>query len=147
MEIPPTIVSISLTVRDGKAALEFYRDALGADEAFRMETPEGGIGHAEFLVGESRIYLSEESADWHAFAMPEGARASCLFSVNVPDCDAATRKAEAAGAEVLVAPVDQFWGARSSVILDPFGYRWSFIEVIEELTAEEVRLRGEKAGA
>lgn len=144
MEQPRISVSISLTVRDGFSALDFYAAAFGAEETFRMESPEGGIGHAEFRIGETLIYLSEESPDWHAFAMPEGAKASCLFSIMTPDCDAATKQAAEAGAEVLVEPADQFWGARSAVILDPFGYRWSFVQIIEEITAEEVRERAEE---
>ncbi|MDF1852606.1 MAG: VOC family protein [Verrucomicrobiales bacterium] len=144
MDAPPVTVSISLTVSDGHRALDFYRDAFGAKEEFRMDTPDGGIGHAEFLIGESRIFLSEESEDWNAYAMPEGTMASCLFSVMTSDCDGSMEKAEKAGARILSPAADQFWGARSGVILDPFGYRWSFVQPTEKLTAEEVRKRAEQ---
>jgi PhnB protein len=124
--------------------MAFYSEALQAKELFRMDTPDGGVGHAEFMIGESRIYLSEESEDWHAFAMPEGTMASCLFSIMTPDCDASMAKAESAGAKILSPAEDQFWGARSGVILDPFGYRWSFVQPTEELSEEEVRKRAEE---
>jgi hypothetical protein len=31
--------------------------------------------------------ISDESPEWQAFAMPEGARASCLFAVNADNAD------------------------------------------------------------
>jgi PhnB protein len=137
-------VSISLTVKNGNDALKFYAAALGAEELFRIPTPDGGIGHAEFMLNGCKIYLSEESPDWNAFAMPAGSTASCLFSIATADCDADYQKALAAGAESLSEPQDQFWGSRSSVIRDPYGYRWSFIQIIEDLTPDEVAERAKK---
>ena len=139
---PP--VSLSLTVKDGAAALDFYRRAFGAKEVLRMDAPDGGVGHAEFLLGDTRIYLSEESPDWHAFAMPEGAKASCLFTIGTENCDTAHAKALEAGAVSLSEPEDYFWGMRSSVVLDPFGYRWSLAHLTEQVTPEEVLRRAEE---
>ncbi len=87
---------------------------------------------SEFLKGgNTHIYISDEAPDWHAAAMPEGATASCLFSINIEDCDAAYKQATTAGAESLSEPEDQFWGSRSAMIKDPFGYRWSLNQKIE----------------
>ena len=57
-------VSISLTVENAAAALDFYTEALGAKELFRMNAPDGSVGHAEFMLGNTRLYISGESADW-----------------------------------------------------------------------------------
>ena len=141
----PSAVALSLTVKDAGAALEFYRQAFGAVELFRMGDPDGSVGHAEFQIGETRIFISGEFPDWHALAMPEGSRSSCLFCINIENCDAATAQAKGAGAEVLVEPEDNFWGMRSSVLLDPYGYRWSLGQVTEELSPEEVKRRAEQA--
>jgi PhnB protein len=46
--------------------------------------------------------------------------------LDVPDCDAAVERAAAAGATVVMAPNDAFWGDRYAVIVDPFGHSWSF---------------------
>ncbi|MGF1679405.1 MAG: VOC family protein [Candidatus Methylacidiphilales bacterium] len=137
-------VSISLTVKDGVAALDFYAAALGGKELYRLPTPEGGIGHAEFMIGDAKIYLSEESPEWHAYAMPEGTTASCLFSIATPECDASYQRAVSAGAQALSEPQDFFWGARSAIIKDPYGYRWAFVQMIEQLTPEEVAERAQK---
>lgn len=141
--IEPT-VSFSLTVKDASSALNFYSEALGAEELFRMPTPEGGVAHAEFMIGNTRIYISDEAADWHAFAMPEGATASCLFAIKTEDCDKSYNQAIKAGAESLGEPMNTFWGTRSAMIKDPFGYRWSFSQRIEDVSPEEIARRAQE---
>lgn len=136
-------VSLSLTVKNTAKALEFYSNALGAEEVFRMPTPDGGIAHAEFLVGNTHIYISDEAPDWLAYAMPEGGTASCLFSIVIDDCDKSYENAVKAGAKSLSPPQDHFWGVRSSIVKDPFGYRWSFGQQIEEVTPEEMAKRAQ----
>ncbi len=139
--MPEPTVTFSLTVKDTARALAFYAEAFGAEELFRMPTPDGGVAHAEFMIGTTRIYISDEYDDYHAFAMPEGTTASCLFSISTEDCDAAYRRAVDAGAQTLTEPTNQFWGTRSAVLRDPFGYRWSLTQKIEELTPEEIERR------
>jgi len=134
-------VALSLTVKDTAGALDFYAKALGAEELFRMPSPDGGVAHAEFMVGNTRIYISDESPEWHAFAMAEGSTASCIFSVTTADCNAAYSQATTAGAESLSEPKDQFWGTRSAIIKDPFGYRWSFSQQVEDVSPEELEKR------
>ncbi|MDX2452812.1 MAG: hypothetical protein QNK21_09210 [Desulfosarcina sp.] len=56
-------LAISLTVKDAASALTFYSAALGAVEVFRMPAPDGGVAHAEFLVGNTRIYISDEAEE------------------------------------------------------------------------------------
>ena len=138
--IEPT-VSLSLTVKDSASALAFYQKAFGAEELFRMPSPDGGIAHAEFMIGNTRIYMSDEAAAWHAFAMPEGVTASCLFSIVTDNCDQSYERAIEAGASSLSEPADQFWGGRSALLRDPFGYRWSFVQKIEEVSPEELGKR------
>jgi PhnB protein len=140
--IEPT-VSLSLTVKDAAAALGFYSEAFGAEELLRMPSPEGDVAHAEFKIGNSLIYISGEAAEWHAFAMPEGAMAACLFSIVTEDCDTAYNRAIQAGAKSLSEPMDQFWGARSAIIKDPYGYRWSFIQKTEDVSPEELERRAQ----
>jgi PhnB protein len=145
MEQPaePT-VALSLTVKDTASALNFYSSALGAVELFRMPAPDGGVAHAEFMIGNTRIYISDEAEEWHAFAMPDGATASCLFSIMTADCDGAYDRAIKAGAESLREPENQFWGMRSAIVKDPYGYRWSFSQRVEDLSPEELAKRAQE---
>ena len=137
-------VSFSLTVLDAAKALDFYREAFGAQELFRLPAPDGSIAHAEFMIGNSRIFISGEAPEWQAFALPEGQLASCLFSISTEDCDNAHNRAVKAGAKSLGEPQNFFWGTRSSIVKDPFGYRWSFNQKIEDLTPEEIERRAEE---
>jgi len=140
-------VAISLTVKDSAAALDFYTRALGAKELYRMSDPNGGIAHAEFMIGNTHMYMSDASDEWHAYPMAEGTQASCLFSIQTESCDKAYETAVTAGGESLNQPETQFWGMRTAMILDPFGYRWSFSELVEELSAEEMERRAQEAFA
>lgn len=145
MEQPaePT-VSFSLTVKSASSALKFYSEAIGANELFRIPTPEGDVAHAEFMIGNTRIYISDESEEWHAFAMPEGATASCLFSIATEDCEKSYDQAIKAGAESLSEPTDYFWGTKTALIKDPFGYRWAFNQKIEDVSPEELERRAQE---
>ena len=44
-----------LIVDDATRALEFYKNAFGAVEKFRMAAPDGKIHHAEMTIGDSTI--------------------------------------------------------------------------------------------
>lgn len=134
-------VSISLTTKRSAEALDFYARAFGAEELFRMPTPGGGIAHAEFRIGNTLFGLSDEAPDWHAYALPEGAMASCLFAINTDDCDKGFAQAVAAGAKPLIPPQDYFWGKRVGVVCDPFGYRWSLRQHLEDVPPEEMARR------
>lgn len=139
----PSTVTLSLTVKDGHAALDFYQRAFGAENFFQMKDPGGGIAHAEFDIGNTHLFLSEESPEWHAYAMPEGTLSSCIFTIMAEDCDAAHDRAVEAGGASLKAPEDQFWGSRVAIVSDPFGYRWAFHQQLEELSQEELLKRAE----
>ncbi len=52
-----------LTVHDGAAAIDWYVEALGAVEQFRVVGDDGKLGHAELLFGDARVMLSDEYPD------------------------------------------------------------------------------------
>lgn len=134
-------VSISLTFKRAADALYFYTNAFGAVELFRMSPAEGIVPHAEFMIGNTHLMMSDESPEWHAAAIPDGSMASCIFSIESENCDAAFAKAIAAGAKSLREPEDMFWGNRSALICDPFGYRWNLWHKVEEVSPEEMMKR------
>lgn len=122
---PEPTLFLSLTAKDGHAALAFYQKAFGVEVIERYDAPDGGLTHATLKVGDTTFYLSGEAPEWHAFAFPEGVMSACLLCLRVPSCDATYEAALAAGARSLATPVDTGWGSRAAVVLDPFGYRWS----------------------
>ena len=50
-----------IVMNDAAKAIDFYRTALGAEEIYRLEMPNGKIGHAELQIGTSRIMLADEA--------------------------------------------------------------------------------------
>ena len=96
------------------------------------------------MVGNTRIYISDEAPDWHAFAMQKEGTASCLFAILTDDCDSSYARAIEAGASPLKPPKDEFWGVRSAMIKDPYGYRWSFGQKTEDLSPEELAERAKQ---
>src|SRR5215470_12546457 len=54
-------VTAQLTLRDSARAIEFYKQAFGAQELMRMPSPDGrGIWHAEIRIGDSVMFLSDD---------------------------------------------------------------------------------------
>src|SRR5437762_8007887 len=49
-----------LYVKGATKALDFYKQALGATEKFRMPMADGRIGHAEITIGDSVVMLADE---------------------------------------------------------------------------------------
>jgi len=64
------------------------------------------------------------------FSPPSAIGASVALHVYVPDVDALTAQAVAAGAELLTPPTDMSYGARQSMLRDPFGHIWIFLTPI-----------------
>lgn len=126
---------------DGAAeAISFYREAFGATERYRIPMPDGNIGHAEILIGGALVYLADAPEDMPgAAANPRKlGGTSVLLHRYVADVDAAVARAEAAGATVLRAPEDQFYGDRAAVVADPWGHQWSLHTHIRDVSPEEM---------
>ncbi|MFJ5552806.1 VOC family protein [Streptomyces sp. NPDC093225] len=126
-------------VAEGAAAIDFYTRAFGAREEFRIETPEGGILHAEVRIAESVVMVGDATGPFAAPAALGGA--SVAVHVWVPDVDALTERAAAAGAEVLQEPADQFHGDRTAILRDPDGHVWIFLTHLRDFAEHEVSRR------
>jgi uncharacterized glyoxalase superfamily protein PhnB len=112
-----------LVVRDARAAIAWYTDALGArvvGDPYVMD--DDRIGHAELAIGAATLYLADEYPELGLTA-PEAGRVSVSLHLSVPDVDAAVARAADTGAVVERAPTDAPYG-RTGVVLDPYGHRW-----------------------
>jgi PhnB protein len=63
----------------------------------------------------------------------------------VADVDAVARQAVAAGAKERRAVKDQFYGDRSGTFEDPYGHVWHIATHKEDVPADELKRRAEKA--
>lgn len=142
---PNAPVVLSLTVDDVAAALDFYVKAFGAKETARMALPDGTVVQGEFQIGTSMIYVSLGSEAWKAASIPSGQLSPCVFVIDVEDPDESFAHALAEGGTAIEEPKDQFWGMRTSILADPFGYRWNLRKVLEVLTSEQMLERAKEA--
>lgn len=130
-----------LCVADAARAIDFYREAFAATEKFRLVEPGGRIGHAEVDFNGTILMLSEEYPECGIRAPAPGAAHSATLHLHVDDADETIRRAVAAGATLEREPVDEFYGERSGVIIDPFGHRWNIGHQIEQMAPEEMQRR------
>ncbi|GMU79040.1 MAG: putative glyoxalase/bleomycin resistance protein [Acidimicrobiia bacterium] len=130
-----------LCVRDTGAAIEFYRQAFGATELFRLDEPGGRVGHAEVDFGGATLMVCDEFPEHGIVAPDPTAGSSATIHLHVDDADIVLEQAVAAGATLVRPATDAFYGERSGVIVDPFGHRWNIGHSIEDVTPEEMQRR------
>ncbi|MDA4114799.1 MAG: VOC family protein [Thaumarchaeota archaeon] len=114
-----------LSVAGAASAIEFYKKAFGARELMRNAAPDGSIMHARLKIGDSIVMLSDQYPDpgeSRPATFEAGGVILHLYSKNV---DGMWKDAIAAGAKVVLALDNQYWGERYGQLLDPFGHRWS----------------------
>lgn len=117
-----------LTVPSAKEAHAFYTRALGAEILGKVETPDGRVIHSCIrLPNGGAIYVADDFPEWagKSFTPKSIGGSPVAIHLEVPDVDAAWKRALDAGAEVVHALEDTFWGARYGELRDPFGHRWS----------------------
>ena len=61
-------ITPALTIRDAARAIEFYKQAFGAQERGVMKSPDGKVMHAELMIGDSIIMLSDEFPEFGALS-------------------------------------------------------------------------------
>jgi PhnB protein len=134
-------VSPYLIVHNATYALEFYQRAFNAGIKTRLEMPDGSIGHAEIVIGDSIIMLSS-TIEEAGFYPPEhyGGSPVSLF-LYVDDVDTIFSQALGAGATEEQPLTNMFWGDRMGKLQDPFGYRWSVASQVEIVHHEEIKAR------
>lgn len=130
-----------MTIRDASDAIDFYREAFGATETFRWADPDGRIRHAEIMLGDSPIMLTDEAPDFGmAGPLSFGGSPIHMF-LYVEDVDALFERAIAAGATELMPVEDSEDGDRRGGITDPFGHVWYIATHVENVSREELQKR------
>ena len=128
-----------LTVRDAARAIEFYKQAFGAEERGVAKDPDGKVMHAELKIGDSIIMLSDEYPDFGSLSPQSIGGSGMGLHIYLDGVDAAFDRAVKAGAHVEMPVMDQFWGDRYGKLRDPFGHKWSIGTHIKDLSQEEIK--------
>lgn len=113
-----------LSVRRGRAAVEFYKIAFGADEVYRVGgTDDHEAVVSQLSVGDASFWVSDEAPSHGSFSPESLGGATVRMLLIVEDPDAMVDRAVAAGATV-IRPVGEEHGWRLGRIQDPFGHHW-----------------------
>ncbi len=144
----PTVTPY-LSVAGAAAAIDFYVDAFGAVELHRLVDDDGRIGHAELIIGASRLALADEYPEADALGPITRGGSATKFTISVPDrdtLDAMFGRALELGAVELRPIADQFYGHRQGMLVDPFGHQWSIGTPIPGFDDDQYRSRSREFG-
>lgn len=122
-----------LIVKDAPRAIEFYARAFEAEEVFRLDDPDGRVGHAEIRIGDSHLMLADEHPDFGALSPISIGGSPVNLHLYVDNVDGVVDRAAAAGAVVLRSVKNEFYGDRTGMIVDPFGHRWHLATAVAGL--------------
>jgi len=127
---PKTSIAPMLSVRRGAQAIDFYKAAFGATEAFRVDAPDGTVV-ARLSVDEAEFWVADESPEHKNFSPESLNGSSARMVLIVDDPDAMFARAVAAGA-TSVLPVHEDYGWRLGRIVDPYGHHWEIGKPLSE---------------
>jgi PhnB protein len=134
-----------LGIKDAGKAIEFYKAAFGAVEMFRLESPDGRIGHAELKIGDSSLMLADPCDMDGGLTSSQSLNGAAIgLHLYVEDVDTRFAQAIKAGATQVRAVENQFYGDRSGTLKDPFGNLWFVSSHVEDVSVEEIRARAAK---
>jgi PhnB protein len=123
-----TSITGTLSVRNGTRAVEFYKEAFGASEVYRVDG-DGGSVVARLSVDGAEFWVADESPENLNFSPETLGGCSVRMLLIVEDPAAVCQQAIAAGATE-ISPVVEEHGWRLGRIVDPFGHHW---EIAREL--------------
>jgi PhnB protein len=133
-----------LYVNGAGRAIDFYKRAFGATDVFRLDGPDGKVGHAELQVGSSRIMLADENPAMGIKGPQTIGGTAVGLLLYVEDVDAVFNRAVKEGATVVRPLADQFYGDRTGGVLDPFGHSWYIATHKEDVSEQEMKSRAAK---
>ncbi len=129
----PRITILTLGVDDLERAVAFYRDGLGlpTDGIVGTEFEHGAVAFFDLQAGlKLAVWARDDLA--HDSGLPRSAPSPTDFSIghNVrlrAEVDAVMEQARAAGATIVKAAQDTFWGGYSGYFQDPDGHLWEIV--------------------
>src|SRR5579859_718762 len=125
-----------LLVADGAQELAFMVKGLDAEEDHVSRDESGAVMHATVFIGKCAVMMGQTRPPWE----PKPA----AVYMYVKDCDAAHKRALAAGATEIMPPNDTFYGDRNSGVTDPSGIQWWFATHIKDVSNKEIERKAKE---
>ena len=114
-----------LIIDGASAAIDWYREALGAVEVSRMTGGAGRIAHAEIRIGGSAIFIGDEHVHYEDIHGPLRIGGTAVYlDLETDEVAALFDRAIAAGAAPIRQPTDPAMPIQSAKFRDPFGHVW-----------------------
>ncbi len=140
-----------IIVKNAIEAIEFYKNAFGAEEVYRYTLPDGkSIMHAVLKIGNSMLMLVDDLPDMcgaHC-GSPSSIGGTCVFlHLYVDDVDILVDKAQEAGATIKIPLMDAFWGDRYGQLIDPYGHIWEVATHKRDMSIKEINNAAREAFA
>ncbi len=135
-----------IVVSDAAKAIDFYKQAFGAEEVMRAPDPSGDrLMHAEVRIGDSTLMMTDTYPEYGAKNPQDLGGSPIALHFYCEDVDAMVAQAVAAGAEIQMPAADMFWGDRYARVSDPFGHTWAIACHIRDVTLEEMAAGAKEA--
>jgi uncharacterized glyoxalase superfamily protein PhnB len=117
-----------LRYKDAPAAIDWLCRVVGFRPQLVVPDEDGGIAHAQLILGNGMVMLGSDREDGYGFGAPgpegTGASLNCLI---IPELDGLFAQVAAAGAVALEGRiVDTDYGSRAFTLRDPEGHLWHF---------------------
>jgi uncharacterized glyoxalase superfamily protein PhnB len=118
----------TLRYRDARRMIGWLCDVFGFARHAVYEDGQGGIAHAQLILGSGMIMLGsvrdDEFGRLQTTPATLGGTTQSPYIV-VPDADEVYRRAKAAGAEIVIEIKDEDYGGRVFSCRDPEGHLWN----------------------
>jgi len=123
--------------KDPKAALAWLEKAFGFELFMLLEDGDGNVAHSEMRYGTGVVMVGSEWSDDHRSPVNVGGKNTQSIHIGVAeDIQAHCARARAAGAEILMEPAYQFYGASTYRCRDPEGHIWTVAQQVKEVSRE-----------
>ena len=119
-----------LRYRDARAAIAWLCEVFGFERHLVVDGEDGTVAHAELSFGNGMIMPGSVRPDTGygaLLAQPDeiGGRQTQTIYLTVNDADAVHARALRAGAQIVIALVDEYYGGRGFTCRDREGQVWS----------------------
>jgi PhnB protein len=132
--IPSPRITPYLLYEDVAAALEWLTHAFGFEETLRYDDG-GTVTHAEMRLDDGVVFLGHPGPEYRN--PKQLGQPTIHVHVYVDDLDEHYERAKAAGATIVMQPVEQPYGDRRYDAEDLEGVRWSFAQRLREVPPED----------
>ena len=125
MTTKPKMIVPMLVCRDAAAEIAFCKAAFDAVELSRRTASDGSVVHATLMIHESLFMVHDVSPQLGSQPPALDGSSPVVMYLYGDEVDGVIEKAVSAGAKVLMAAADQFWGDRVGRVIDPAGHVWN----------------------